>query len=372
MQNTAPISIIKHFEDIHDPRVDRSKKYKLTDILFLSLTAILCGADTFVEIENFGNASLPFFSGYINTENGIPSHDTIGRVFSSIKPQEFQNSFLYWISDVVKNTKGKVVAIDGKSIRGVKNPIHMVNVWVAENSVLFGQAKVSSKQNEIVAINKLLEILDLEGAIVTIDAMGCQKNIVEKICAQKADYVIALKANQKNLLEDTKAFFDSENLTNGAVFDTSETVEKSRNRFEKRVCTTTQADEILKYVNKKDQWKNLNTLIKLASTRKIKGKTSYQERYFISSLNESSEVIASIVRKHWSVENNLHWVLDISFREDETLARVKHAAENLSLVKKIVLSLIKQDKSKGSMKSKRNRAGWNIEFREMLLGLISG
>jgi len=372
MHDTAHVSIIKHFEDIHDTRVDRSKKYKLTDILFLSLTAILCGADTFVEIENFGNASLPFFSKYIDTESGIPSHDTIGRVFSSINPQEFQNSFLQWILDIVKSTKGKVVAIDGKAIRGVKNPIHMVNVWVAENSVLFGQAKVDSKQNEIVAINKLLKILDLEGTIVTIDAMGCQKDIVEKICAQNADYVIALKANQKNLLENTKIFFDSEDLTNEAVFDISETVEKSRDRFERRVCITTQADEILEYVNRKSQWRNLTTLIKLGSTRKIKGKTSYQERYFISSLNENAEIIASIVRKHWSVENNLHWVLDISFREDETLARVKHAAENLSLLKKIVLSLIKQDKAKGSMKSKRNRAGWNIEFRERLLGLISG
>ena len=373
MTNTALATIGIYFDHVHDPRVDRCRKFLLKDILFLSLTAVLCGANDFVAIEEFGNASIDFFSKYIDTTAGIPSHDTIGRIFNAIDPKQFQSCFLSWISNIVKSTKGKFVAIDGKTVRGISNPIHIINVWVAANSVVFSQLSVNSKQNEITAINTLLDILDLTGAVITIDAIACQHAIVDKISKHKADYVLAVKNNQKSLFSAIKSFFDDTSNLNKKLVDVAETTQKSRDRFERRICTVSSDKAIIGYINEDGTvWTGLNTIIKTESIIKRGDKKTTEERFFISSLKESADFFASAIKGHWSIENNLHWVLDIAFREDDTRVQGRNAIANLSWLRKMVLSLLKQDTSKGSIKGKRNRAGWNEKFRESMLSLLFG
>jgi predicted transposase YbfD/YdcC len=356
-----------HFSVIRDPRIERAQKHNLQDILVITICSVICGADHWTHIEEFGKSNEEWFREFLELPHGIPSHDTFGRFFSALSPNLFEEAFQSWIKDVCGGTKNKQIAIDGKSIRksftraSKKNAIHMVSAWVCENETVFGQIKVDEKSNEITAVPKLLEMLDLEGAIVTIDAMGCQKKIAKKIVDGQGDYVLSLKGNQGNLHDDVKDYLDDA-IVNSKADDIYESVEKNHGRIEERkVWVVRDVDWIHR---RHEGWSGLNSIVAVQSRRTIDGQTSKECRYFISSSkNKSAQELGAAIRNHWQVENNLHWSLDVSFREDDCRVRIENAAENFSRVRRIALSLIKLEKTaKVGVKGKRLKAGWNKEY----------
>ena len=367
----------QHFSVVDDPRIDRSKCHLLTDILFLAVCATIAGADGPSDIADFGRQQIQWLRKFITLPNGIPSHDTIGRVFSLIKPLQFQQAFLGWIGtlmpDDVDGNAFRLVPIDGKTLRGSlhrneeQKPLHLVSAWATNCGLSLGQVAVDEKSNEITAIPKLLEMLELAGAIVTIDAMGCQKDIAEKIVDKKADFVLAVKDNQPNLREAIEASFveidnqDSEN-TGSRHYATKE---KSRGRNEER-------DYVIAPVPKemlalKTEWKGLRTIGRVIANVERDGKQSEEVRYFISSLPPKVKQFAEAVRGHWGIENSLHWVLDVVFGEDASAIHIGHAPENFGFLRRFVVSLLKRDTSEGSLRRKRKRAAWSTSFLEKVL-----
>jgi predicted transposase YbfD/YdcC len=374
MDEKRPGSIIEHFATLPDPRIDRRRQHKLVDIIVIVICAVICGADDWVAIENFGNPKRQWFKRFLELPNGIPSHDTFGRVFSLIKPEEFQDRFMNWVTDVFDISKGQVVPIDGKTVRrshdgSKKAAIHMVSAWASENRVVLGQVKTDEKSNEITAIPELLTMLEIKGCIVTIDAMGCQKKIAKQVIEQKADYVFGLKGNQGKLLEEVTGHFaqvDKEMLKSPS-YDYYETEETSHGRKEIRRYITT---ENIENFTHGDDWKGLNIIGAVMSERKVKGQTSIEYRYYIGSIENDAKRFAQTVRGHWGIENSLHWVLDIAFREDESRVRKGHAPENLSLLRHIAVNLLRQEKSaKLGIKNKRLKAGWDENY---MLKVLSG
>lgn len=369
-------NLTKHFSTIKDPRIPRGKKHPLINIFFISVTGMICGCDTWVEIEEFGNSQKDYLSKYLDLTNGIPSHDTFGRVFALIDMDEFQKVFLSWTSDICNSTKGKVIAFDGKTVRrsgdSIKEhrAIHMVSAWVVDNHVVLAQNKVKDKTNEIKALEELFKILDLEESIITIDAIGCQRKIVEILADKKADYVIALKANQKTLRKEVDNIFSSINERGEACTYSLEgeytTSEKNRNRVEQRTYSLVTDIEDIEFLNTGNRWKNLRGIVQVESQRQINQVKTKETRYYITSLTDIS-TISNAVRSHWGVENNLHRTLDVSFREDESRARRGNSATNLSTIRRIALNLINQNTDEGSINVKRKRAGFNEEFRDKLL-----
>ena len=355
-------SIYDYFSQIPDPRLNRNKKHKLTDIIVLSILAVLCGAESYDSIEEFGKARIEFLKQVLQLPNGIPSHDTINRVISMIKPEQFEKVFAQWAGSL-KNTaeQNEVVAIDGKTVRGSKDSfhnkpaIHIVSAWASQNSLVLGQRKVDGKSNEITAIPELLDMLELKGCIVTIDAMGTQKHIAQKVIDNKADYVLALKGNQSYLKQDV------ESLCNRSKPDhENETVEKGHGRIETRRCKVYNKIDLLEDV---DKWPGFKSVIKLTAQREIRDKLTSETRYYISSLNHNAKDFNKYIRQHWGVENNLHWILDMTFREDEQRKRIKYAAQNFAVIRKIALNLLKKEGSKKlSLKTKRLKAGWDNKF----------
>ena len=375
---SASISIIDHFASIDDPRMERTKKHKLGDIIAISICAVISGADGWVDIETFGNAKLEWFETFLELPNGIPSHDTFGRVFSIIDAQVFQDAFTEWTKMVWEATQGQVVAIDGKTVRrsadkaNGKSPIHMVSAWATANGVSLGQVKTEDHSNEITAIPELLKTLELAGCVVTIDAMGCQKKIARQIVKQGADYVLAVKKNQPRLWEDIVETFEYGERTGFSTIehDSFETVNKGHGRVERRRCWATSAPSVIGYANDRGEWANMNSVAMIESTRWINGETSVHRRYFISSLPARADRILSAVREHWGVENGLHWTLDVSFGEDGSVIRVGHAAENMSTLRRVALNLVKGEKSlKIGVAAKRKRAGWDLEYLRKILRL---
>lgn len=374
--NTPPVlTITKHFVDLEDPRILKKERHSLLSIIVIAICAVICGADTWVDIEEFGIARIDWFQSFLELPNGIPSHDTFGRVFSVLNADEFGACFLSWVQELVKQTHGQIIPIDGKTVRrshnagAGKGAIHMVSAWACTNRVVLGQYKVDEKSNEITAIPALLKLLSIEGSTITIDAMGAQKEIVKQITSQKADYVIGLKENQKSLYEAVADTYTQSKAVGFKNIDHTsyETREKDHGRIEKRTYyAITDADHI-DYLNPTGEWANLRSIGIVESSRTIKGHTSAEVRYYLMSSTKGAIELARAVRGHWAIENSLHWVLDIAFREDESRVRIGHADENFSTLRRIALNLIRQQPDKGSVKTKRHRAAWNQAYLLQLL-----
>jgi len=368
MEDQPILTIMKHFEPLNDPRILKKTAHKLIDILVIAICAVIGGADKWTQIEEFGRAREAWFSHFLELPHGIPSHDTFGRVFSLIAAKNFLTCFQGWIKTVFEVTQGQVIAIDGKTLRrsmnkcGNKKALHIVHAWGTANGVLLGQLKTQEKSNEITAIPELLQLLELKGCIVTLDAMGCQKKIAEQIHHQGADYVLAVKDNQKELKTALETTFQKahEKKFQEMVYKQHQTVEKDHGRVETRTCYVLP----LMYLHQfKSPWKGLQSLVMIESERYCQGQTANETRYYISSLKMDAKKIMEAVRQHWGVENNLHWCLDVGFREDECRVRIGDAAENFSLLRKIALLCLKKEKScKGGIQTKRLKAGWDTQY----------
>lgn len=363
-----------HFSSLEDPRIDRHKQHVLMDIIGLTIVAVLCGADNWVAIETFGNARKDFLKRFLGLENGIPSHDTLGRFFRALNAEALERCFSEWITAICDLSQGEVVAIDGKCLRGShdhadgKGAIYMVSAWASANELCLGQVKVDEKSNEITAIPKLLDMLDLAGCIITIDAMGTQKDIAAKIVDKQADYVLSLKQNHGELYEEVKSTFS--HLIDTRFTQRNETWDKEHGRIESRVCyvvdlTAEDFDWILS--EDLEQWPALHSIILIRATRYLKNEQiEVQERYFLSSLRLeqcSAADINKIVRSHWAVENQLHWVLDVAFKEDAARIRKDNADQNFAIIRRLVLSLLKKDqKAKIGIQNRRMRAAWDEQY----------
>jgi len=371
-------SIEHHFAGLDDPRIDRSKLHKLLDIVVIAICAIICGADDWVAVEMFGNAKHEWLKEFLELPNGIPSHDTFGRVFGALDPEQFQSSFLNWMSAVSEVTQGQVVALDGKTLRRShdktlgKKAIVMVSAWATANGLVLGQRKVEEKSNEITAIPELLQALEISSCIITIDAMGCQKEIAADIVDQDADYILSLKENHSNLYADVELLFDDleESQFTAYEYDYERTINKGHGRIETRQCWTISDPEVLRYLRGTEEWEKLASVVKVQAERRTLEKTTVEIRYYLASLEGNARRILDSTRAHWGIENSLHWVLDIAFREDECRVRKGFGAQNLATLRHIAVNLLKQEKTaKAGVKSKRLRSGWDEDY---LLKVLSG
>jgi predicted transposase YbfD/YdcC len=365
------------FAQLADPRREgRTLTYPLTEIITIALCAVIGGANSWVAVETFGKAKQAWFQRFLNLENGIPSHDTFGRVFASLNPLAFQNCFREWIAGACERLGIRHVAIDGKRLAGSQDTelgvkaIHLVSAWATEVRLTLGQVAVDEKSNEITAIPKLLDLLEIAGALVTIDAMGCQKEIAAKIRERQADYVLAVKENQPHLHEDLERLFREalEQETLATQWDYHRHQEQNRGRDEERVCWVLHD---VTGIRDRELWQDLCSVIVVVTERGV-GDSSHSElRYYISSRQGSAAEFAQAIRRHWGIENECHWVLDVVFREDGSRIRKDHEAENVGWLRRMVLSMLKQVKGKRSVAATRLAAGWNEEFlEEILLNLL--
>jgi len=371
-------SIQKHFKPLKDPRILKKTSHKLIDMIIIAICAVICGADGWTQVEEFGKARRKWFEGFLELPHGVPSHNTFGRVFSLISSKLFQTCFQQWINEVFDITGGQVIPIDGKTAKGShykkndKAAIHMVHAWAAQNGILLGQIKTKEKSNEITAIPELLKILEIKGCIITIDAMGCQRNIAKEIVEKKADYILAVKGNQEKLEEAIKNTFDDaiKNDFKDMKYSTNQTTDKNHGRTEVRTCYVLPIIYLLGASGFKKKWKNLRNIILVISERTVDGKTTVEHRFYISSLKRNAKKISDAIRQHWSIENSLHWSLDVTFKEDQCRIRIREAAENFSLLRKIALMYLKNETSlKGGIQTKRLRAGWDSKYLLKVLGV---
>jgi predicted transposase YbfD/YdcC len=369
-------SLIDYFGDLPDPRVRGRTDYPLIEIIFLSISAIISGFDGWEAIEDFGHGKLDWLRKFLPYENGIPRHDTIARVMSCLSPKALQSCFVSWVQSIAKITDGEIVAIDGKQARhsydtkNRKAAIHMVSAWACQNGVVLGQQKTDAKSNEITAIPQLLDILELNGCIVTIDAMGCQRDIAKKIREGGADYVLALKGNQSELQEMVSDFLSTaiEKKFSSIEYSQVEDNDYGHGRIESRTCYAVPLPDYLKEF--RNDWVDLNSLVCIVSSRESKGLIQQESRYYISSLEANAAKISHAIRCHWQVENSLHWVLDVTFREDDSRIRRGVAAENMSVMRHLALNLIrKEDTPKFSVPRKRRKAALYDKYREKVLGI---
>jgi predicted transposase YbfD/YdcC len=363
------ITIADHFAAMSDPRIERSKLHKLIDIITIAICAVISGADTWVDIEMYGDAKYKWLKKFLELPHGIPSHDTFARVFAWINLKQFQECFLCWVKSISKITDNQIVAIDGKTLRhsydeaDEKAAIHMVSAWATSQKLVLGQVKVGEKSNEITAIPELLKVLDLNGCIVTIDAMGCQREIVKLIKERGGDYVITLKKNQGSLYSRVEDVFKQAVLIKYQGFEHNvyQSREVGHGRREIRHYTT--LSDIKTLVDSEDKWAGLMTVGRVDYVRTIKGEPKLETRYYISSLAINAQKFAEYVREHWQIENSLHWVLDVQFNEDDYRIRKDNSPENFAVLRHIAHNLLNQEKSlKVGVKRKRNRAGWDDDY----------
>lgn len=364
-------AIEHHFGDLQDPRVDRTKRHELLDIVVIAICAVICGADGWVAIEEFGKAKQGWLRRFLTLPNGIPSHDTFGRVFGKLDPDQFRVCFMNWITAVSEITEGQVIAIDGKTLRRShdkilgKGAIVMVSAWATADHLVLGQVKVDEKSNEITAIPELLRALDISGCIITTDAMGCQKEIASLIVEEEGDYALALKENHGQLYEDVKLLFDDLEASHFSAYryDMERTVNKGHGRLETRRCWTISDPELLQALRGTKDWQQLQTVVKVQAKRDDGQQVTIEDRYYLSSLDGNPGRLLATTRTHWGIENSLHWVLDIAFREDECRVRKDHSAQNLATLRHIALNLLKQEKTATiGIKNKRLRAGWDEQY----------
>ena len=376
-------SLIEHLGTITDPRVNRTKDHELIDILVIAICALLCRAESFNEMEDFGNAKLAWFKTFLSLRNGIPSHDTFNRVFSALNPEEFLEAFLNWTQGLRRAVPQEIVAMDGKALRRAltaeKNPKYIVSAWAEDNGLVLGQLKVEEKSNEITALPQLLRVLELSGCIVTLDAMGCQTNIAKEIKEADADFLLALKGNQASVHREVKEFLDdaiAESKTwrpggasaNGAArVVTKKMVEKDHGRLETREYF--QSGELSWFADR-SKWEGLQSVGAVRSTREINGKIGTEWRYYLCSLPLDIERFARAVRGHWGIENKLHWILDVHFGEDQSRARTGYAAENLATLRRFAINLLKSEKTKKrGIRGKQNNASWDHAYLLKLLSI---
>ena len=357
-----------YFKDVSDPRQVKKSDHLLNDILAISLCAIISGAQGWTDMETFGKTNEAWFRQFLELPNGIPSHDTFGRVYSLLNPDEFTRCFIRWVESIRDKVHKDIIAIDGKKLRhsfdnaSAKSAIHMVSAWSSANGLVLGQVKVNNKSNEITAIPQLLKLIDVENCIVTIDAMGCQKKIAEVIIDQGADYVLALKGNQGNLHQAVENYLTQARMDNfkDIAHSFEETVNDGHGRVEiRRHWITTQID----WLKEKESWKGLKSIAMVESERYENAKTSIEQRYYITSLPADAKQFAKAVRNHWGIENSLHWVLDVVFREDDSRIRKDHAPQNMAILRHMALNLLKKEISlKRGIKGKRLQAAWDKEY----------
>ncbi len=351
------------FGQLDDPRIERKKLHPMPEILLLTLCAVICGAESWDDIETFGESKVEFLRRYLPYEHGIPSDDTLRRFFRAIDPKQFQRLFVEWIRTWLNpEVADKIVAIDGKTLRGSRDgeqlPIHLVSAFASEAGIVLGQIKTPEKSNEITAIPELLEWLDVRGAIITIDAMGCQKAIAEKIIDKGGDYLLALKGNQSRLHDDVRLHFEEPGPQAFTRMEHAETVDKGHGRIEVRRCRVSTDIGWLKALH--PEWKNLNSIVAIASERRIGETVTHETRYFISSSLIPAERMLAAVRLHWGIENQLHWVLDMSFGEDQSRIRKGNAPSNVGIIRHAALNMIRRSKKKRmSIKRMRKAAGWD-------------
>lgn len=385
MQTNHPkVSLIEYFQSITDPRVNRTKDHDLIDILIIAICCLLCGGEGFNDMEDFGHAKHDWFKTFLRLRNGIPSHDTFNRVFAALDPQQFLDSFLRWTQSMRQAVSQEIVALDGKALRralradqGVQ---YVVSAWAESNSLVLGQLKVEDKSNEITALPALLRVLELAGCIVTVDAMGCQKKIAKEIIEADADYVLALKGNHEVVHEEVKSFLEdavaerlaprakgvkcSEAAENLAMHETHE---KDHGRTETRRYDQSTS---LEWFADRDKWEGLRSVGMVESVREVGNNRTVERRFYLSSLSLDAATFARAVRGHWAVENKVHWVLDVCFREDQSRARRGYAAENLATLRRLALNLLRREKTKKrGIKGKQLNAGWNHAYLLQTLGI---
>jgi predicted transposase YbfD/YdcC len=371
-------SIETCFANLSDPRVSGRCDHKLIDIIIIAICAVICNADDWVAVETFGKVNEAWLRQFLELPNGIPSHDTFGRVFAALDAEAFQTSFTRWVEAVFQVTKGQVIAIDGKTCRrshdkGIgKEAIHMVSAWAHHNGIVLGQRKVDDKSNEITAIPELLKLLNVTGCIVTIDAMGCQKKIVQSIRDNHADYVLCVKENQGNLYQDMVDWFSYADQVNFKDMNHSHdrTINKGHGRIEVRDCWVVSDPLAFEYIRHHEGWADLTSIARVVRQRRLGDKKTTETSYYISSLPNKADLLLTCSRAHWAVENSLHWVLDVTFREDESRVRVGNAPQNLAVLRHLALNILKKDTAKGSLKQKRFRAALDDTFLFQLLAQV--
>ena len=367
-------SIAAHFQELQDPRRQTlNRRHNFIDMLVIAICGVICGANDWVAVATFGKAKEDWLGTFLELPNGIPSHDTFTDVFTKLSPDQFRQCFLSWVSSITTLFPGEVVAVDGKTLRhsydaqDSRAAIHMVSAWASQNSLVLGQLKTAEKSNEITAIPQLLDVLELSGCLVTIDAMGCQKKIADKIVEQGADYLLALKENHPTLYQVVVSYFGpaNEQTVKGEVIDFAETEDRNHGRIEFRRCWVT-AD--LTWLVQRDHWNDLNSIVMIEAERHVKGKVSIEHRYYLSSATLDASSFLDATRAHWSIENSLHWILDVAFREDESRIRKGYGAENFAILRHIALNLLKQEQAtRVGIQNKRLKAGWDPSYLEKIL-----
>lgn len=378
MKNEIESTIWHHFKDVEDPRRSYLNDHPLINIITIALLAIIAGAEGWTDVENFGKQKQIWLSQFLDLTNGIPSHDTFGRVFARLDSEQFRAGFLSWVQAVFTVIGDEVLAIDGKQLRRShdktlgKKAIHMVSAWATRSSLVLGQMKVKTKSNEITAIPPLLALLDLTGCIITIDGIGTQVKIVKQIIDQDGDYLLPAKKNQKQLYEDIKLFFklSQENDFTKVNHTYHRTVDNKHGRIEIRECWAVSGVDSLDFLRTYREWPSLTTIVMIRTERRLKKKTKRQIHYYITSLPNDAERILAAKRSHWGIENSLHWVLDVAFREDDSRVRQGNASQNLAILRHMALNLLKQENTaKGGIKAKRLQAAWNNDYLlKVLLG----
>jgi predicted transposase YbfD/YdcC len=379
MDSCPDASIVHHFKDLKDPRIERAKKHRLIDILVIALGSIMVGGDGFQDMELFGQSKRAWLEGFLDLSNGIPSHDTFGRVFARLDPKQFHQCFLSWTQSVSALTQGTVVSLDGKTVKAsfdratALSPVHLVSAWCSQNGgLVMGQLKTQSKSNEITAIPELLKLLAVKGCIVTIDAMGCQAQIAKQIIDQEGDYLLALKRNQKKTYHAVTTHFHDQiehNLSwrdNHNFFDT---FDNSHGRtVRQRVWSLSDLSPIADL----DKWEGLNSIVAVETIRQAHSQAEITSdyRFYLSSLSRSAQDFASLIRQHWDIENKLHWSLDVTFNEDHCRIRKDSAPENMAALRRLALNLLRQNRSK-SISLRRKRLLCSLD-EDYLLQTISG
>lgn len=372
MQENILKSIEHHFDALEDPRAEERVDHKLIDILVITICAVVGGANDWEEVVVFGEAKEEWFREFLELTHGIPSYSTFWRFYRFLDAEQFESCFARWMAAVCQLSEGEVVAIDGKQCRRShdrtigQDAICLVSAWASANGITLGQVKTDAKSNEITTIPLLLEMLDLQNCIITIDAMGCQTHVAEQIVDEGGDYVLALKMNQGTLHEDVVELFDDMDLCPEAyTFDTATTVDKGHGRIDVRHSWIVTDPQVLNNFRTTDRWTGLQSIVKVQSERYLlpTNETSVEVRYFISSLNTDARTMLDTIRTHWHIENRLHWVIDVSFREDESRLRKDHGAQNFAILRRLAHNLLKKESSRSdSIKSKRARTGWDNHY----------
>lgn len=371
----TPASLEVCFGDLPDPRVVGRCDHKLIDMVVIAICAVITGAESWVEVETFGKMKQGWLQAFLELPYGIPSHDTFGRVFAALDAEAFQSSFARWVEGVFSATRGQVVAVDGKTMRRShdksigKEAIHMVSAWASATGIVLGQRKVDAKSNEITAIPELLRVLDVAGCIVTIDAMGCQTAIAQAIRDEKADYVLRVKANQGNLQQDIQDWFAYADRVQFANMQHTytETVNKDHGRIEIRRCWAIADPLAFDYIRHYEGWADLQTIVRVQRERRLTHKVEHETTYYISSLPHHAPLLLNAIRSHWGIENSFHWVLDMTFGEDDSRIRTGDSPQNMAVLRHLALNILKNDKSKGSLRQKRYKAALDDTFLSQLL-----